>query len=85
MPQLMLPIFPDGCTHITPTITFTKKDGRVTYFNALLSGYKSNKSNWLPESPVSNWDTFSERACKMGIFSKIETLRNCRRRSQKTF
>jgi transposase len=33
MPQLQLPIFPEGVTHITPELAFLKKDGRVTYFN----------------------------------------------------
>ena len=33
MPQMYLPIFPEGATNITPTLAFTKKDGRITYFN----------------------------------------------------
>jgi transposase len=33
MPQLQLPIFPEGVTHLTPELAFLKKDGRVTYFN----------------------------------------------------
>ena len=33
MPQLQLPLFPEGVTHITPELAFLKKDGRVTYFN----------------------------------------------------
>jgi hypothetical protein len=33
MPQLQLPIFPDGVTHITSQLAFMKKDGQVTYFN----------------------------------------------------
>jgi len=36
MPQMMLPIFPEGCTHIVPELTFAKKDGQVTYFHGLL-------------------------------------------------
>jgi len=43
MPQIQLPIFPEGVTHITPVLAFSKQDGRVTYFNlesavALLPG-----------------------------------------------
>jgi transposase-like protein len=34
MPQLHLPMFPDGVTHITNELAFEKKDGRITYFNA---------------------------------------------------
>ena len=33
MPQIQLPIFPAGVTHITPVLAFSKQDGRVTYFN----------------------------------------------------
>jgi len=33
MSQIQLPIFPDGSTAITPVLSFTKQDGRVTYFN----------------------------------------------------
>ena len=33
MPQMQLPIFPEGVTHITPELAFMKKDGRVVYFN----------------------------------------------------
>jgi len=33
MPQIQLPLFPPGVTHITPLLAFSKEDGRVTYFN----------------------------------------------------
>ena len=33
MPQLQLPIFPAGSTHITPMLAFECRDGRVTYFH----------------------------------------------------
>jgi hypothetical protein len=33
MPQLHLPLFPDGVTHITDQWAFMKKDGQITYFN----------------------------------------------------
>jgi len=34
MPQIQFPFFPEGVTHITPLLAFSKQDGRVTYFNA---------------------------------------------------
>jgi hypothetical protein len=52
--------------------------GEFAGIGPLLSGYKSNRINWIPESHVSIPDPCSERACKMGVFSKIETLKNCR-------
>lgn len=33
MPQMQLPIFPEGVTHITPELAFKKEGGRVTYLN----------------------------------------------------
>jgi hypothetical protein len=33
MPQLHLPMFPNGVTHITNELAFEKKDGKITYFN----------------------------------------------------
>lgn len=33
MPQMQLPIFPEGVTHITPELAFKNEGGRVTYFN----------------------------------------------------
>ena len=33
MPQLQLPIFPAGSTHITQSLAFESCDGRVTYFH----------------------------------------------------
>jgi transposase len=36
MPQLQLPIYPAGSTHITPELAFEKRNGRVTYFYGLM-------------------------------------------------
>ena len=33
MPQMQLPIFPEGVTHITSELAFKKTGGRVTYLN----------------------------------------------------
>jgi transposase len=33
MPQIQLPFFPEGVTHITPLLAFRKEGGRVIYFN----------------------------------------------------
>ena len=32
MPQVQLPMFPVGVTHITPELGFERRDGKVTYF-----------------------------------------------------
>jgi hypothetical protein len=33
MPQIQLPFFPAGVTHITPMLAFRKEEVQVTYFN----------------------------------------------------
>ena len=33
MPQVQLPVFPDGVTHITSEIAFERREGKVCYFN----------------------------------------------------
>jgi len=33
MPQMQLPLFPDGVEHITSELAFEKRDSQVTYFN----------------------------------------------------
>ena len=33
MPQLQLPFFPEGVTHITATLAFRKEGGQIVYFN----------------------------------------------------
>jgi len=33
MPQIQLPFFPEGVTHITPLLAFCVEAGRITYFN----------------------------------------------------
>jgi transposase-like protein len=36
MPQVQLPIFPEGVTHITSEIAFQRREGKVCYFNGHL-------------------------------------------------
>jgi len=36
MPQVQLPIFPEGVTSITPDLAFQRREGKVCYFNGHL-------------------------------------------------
>jgi len=36
MPQLQIPMFPVGVTHITPSLAFQNEAGNITYFNGCL-------------------------------------------------
>jgi transposase len=36
MPQMQLPIFAEGVTHLTAELAVERKDGKVSYFNGLM-------------------------------------------------
>ena len=40
MPQVQLPIFPTGTTHITSELAFEKREGQVVYFNGHLPVFR---------------------------------------------
>ena len=44
MPQVQLPIFPAGVTHINSEVAFEERDGKVYYFNGLLPVFVHEKS-----------------------------------------
>jgi hypothetical protein len=43
MPQLQLPIFPDGLTSITEDLGFQREDGRVVYFHGLMPVFQHDE------------------------------------------
>lgn len=45
MPQLQLPIFPEGVTHITNEIAFQCRDGLVSYFYGHLPIFQHSKDD----------------------------------------
>ena len=44
MPQVQLPIFPAGVTHINSEVAFQERDGKVYYFNGHLPVFVHEKS-----------------------------------------
>jgi hypothetical protein len=44
MPQVQLPIFPAGVTHINSEIAFEERDGKVYYFNGDLTVFVHEKN-----------------------------------------
>jgi hypothetical protein len=45
MPQLQLPIFPDGLTYITQDLAFQRRDGTVVYFHGLLPVFQHDEKD----------------------------------------
>jgi transposase len=66
MPQLMLPIFPEGCTYITPELTFIKKDGKVTYFFGVLPVFTHD------ETDIRSFRMITSQFCVNGNAKQVE-------------
>ena len=47
MPQILLPIFPPGVTHITSELAFKNEAGVVTYFNATMPVFHHAETDLL--------------------------------------
>jgi transposase-like protein len=45
MPQLQLPIFPNGLTSITEDLAFQREEGRVVYFHGLMSVFQHDEKD----------------------------------------
>ena len=60
------------------TLEGSRHADRDQQFKSLVSGYKSNRFNWLEIPSNFSWDSASSKARKMGTFSNSVTLRTCR-------
>ncbi len=69
MPQLMLPIFPEGTTHITPVLTFAKKDGQVTYFHGVMPVFTH------PENDIRSFRMITSQFCVNGSAKQVEIIK----------
>jgi predicted transcriptional regulator len=45
MPQLQLPIFPDGLISITEDLAFQREDGKVVYFHGLMAVFQHDETD----------------------------------------
>jgi hypothetical protein len=45
MPQIQLPLFPDGVTEISSNLAFEKRDGRVTYFHGVFPVFAHDEAD----------------------------------------
>ena len=46
MPQIQLPIFPVGSTHITSTLAFVREGDQITYFNGSMPVFTHDKNDY---------------------------------------
>ncbi len=66
MPQLHLPIFPEGVTHINALIAFEKRDGIVTYFNGHMVVFSHE------ESDIKTFRMITSQFCVQGVARQVE-------------
>jgi hypothetical protein len=69
MPQLQLPIFPDGVTHITNQLAFMKKDGQVTYFNGHMPVFTH------AETDIATFRMITSQFCASGHVKQSDIIR----------
>jgi len=69
MPQIMLPIFPPGVTHITPELAFKNEGGMVTYFNATMPVFRHG------EKDLQSFKMIVSQFYVMGVAKQAELVR----------
>ena len=66
MPQLVLPIFPEGATHITAELAFEKRDGWVTYFHGMMPVFRHK------EDDVQSFRMITSQFCVNGNVKQVQ-------------
>ena len=69
MPQLHLPMFPNGVIHITDQFSVMKKDGEVTYFNGHMPVFRH------AENDVSTFRMITSQFCVSGCAKQSDIIR----------
>ena len=69
MPQMQFPFFPEGVTHITPYLAFSKQDGRVTYFNGNMPVFIHD------EDDMDSFRMITAQFCVNGNAKQMEIVR----------
>jgi hypothetical protein len=69
MPQLHLPMFPNGVIHITDQLAVMKKDGDVTYFNGHMPVFRH------AENDVSTFRMITSQFCVSGCAKQSDIIR----------
>ena len=66
MPQIQLPIFPEGVTHINNELAFCKRDGRVVYFNGAMPIFTH------AENDIATYRMITSQFAVTGIAKQVE-------------
>src|SRR6516165_6032709 len=69
MPQLHLPMFPTGVSHITSELAFEKKDGCITYFDGHMPVFTHG------EKDVATFRMITSQFCVSGYAKQSDIIR----------
>ncbi len=69
MAQLVLPIFPEGSTAITPSLVFEKSDGTVFYFHGCIPIFSH------PENDIASFRMFTSQLVVNGTCKQVDIIR----------
>ena len=69
MPQLHLPMFPAGVTHITDDLAFRKQDGKIFYFNAYMAVFNHD------EKDLATFRMITSVFCESGYVRQSDIVR----------
>jgi hypothetical protein len=69
MPQLQLPIFPDGVTYITNYLAFRRQGGQVTYFNGHMPVFSH------AETDIATFRMITSQFCVTGHVKQSDIIR----------
>ena len=69
MPQLHLPMFPNGVTAITDVLAFGSQDGRITYFSGQLPVFSH------AEDDVASFRMITSQFCVQGCARQSDIIR----------
>jgi len=69
MPQLQLPMFPNGVTHITDELAFERRDGQITYFNGHMPVFTHD------EKDIATFRMITSQFCVSGYARQSDIIR----------
>lgn len=69
MPQIQLPIFPTGVTHVTPELAFKNEGGLITYFNGTMPVFQHG------EKDLASFKMIISQFYVMGVAKQAELIR----------
>ncbi len=69
MPQMMMPIFPDGVVDLGPNLAVRKENGQIVYFNAMMPVFMHD------EDDVQSFHMITSQFCCSGIVKQADIVR----------